>query len=348
MLPLLSARCPGIGSYLPALHETLVAFDEIPEPIEDECGKWAAQYAPVHAVAHWEDSQRKTGNYDQAYDVAADEAERLLGVVARDIMPKFLDHYAAACGKTRTNAFPCSPRTSSYETIPAMIRWLFRWLFRLLILLVVLVAAAILLLDTIAREITEHRIQQRTGLEARIGRMHVGLLEPRLTIENLVIYNGVEFGGSPLLEMPELHLECDRNPLFSANYHFKLVRFNLARLNVVEDTKGRNLDMLEKKLNKSNGPVITQPILKKKTTGTNAFPQIDALNLSLGRATYINLKNPRKVDELQLDVRNQIYTDIHSPSQIESILLVILLNRHNMLGSDGQFWADVLGLQKAK
>jgi uncharacterized protein involved in outer membrane biogenesis len=230
-----------------------------------------------------------------------------------------------------------------------MIRWLFRWLFRLLILLVVLVVAAILLLDTIAREITEHRIQQRTGLETRIGRMHVSLLEPRLTIENLVIYNSAEFGGSPLLDMPELHLECDRNPLFSANYHFKIIRLNLARLNVVEDTKGqRNLDVLRKQFKKSNGPIITQPILKKKATGTNAFPQIDTLNLSLGRATYVNLKNPRKVDELQLDIRNQIYKDIHSSPQIQSILLVILLSRHNMLGSDGQFWADVLGLQKPK
>ena len=102
-----------------------------------------------------------------------------------------------------------------------MIKWLFRWLFRLLILLVVLVVAAILLLDTIAREVTEHRLQQQTGLEVRIGRMRVGILEPKLTIENLVIYNSAGFGGSPLLDAPELHVECDRNPFFHPGFSFQ-------------------------------------------------------------------------------------------------------------------------------
>jgi uncharacterized protein involved in outer membrane biogenesis len=228
-----------------------------------------------------------------------------------------------------------------------MIRWVFRWLFRLLILLVVLAIAAILLLDTIVREITEYRLQQRTGLEVKIGKMHVSFSQPRLTIENLVIYNSAEFGGSPLLDLPELHVECDRNPLFHSNYHFKLIRFNLARVNVVEDTRGlRNLDALKKQLKKSGPSVITQPILKnKKPPETNAFPQIDTLNLSLGRATYTSMKNPRQVEELALDIRNQVYKDVHSSTQLQSILLVILLSRHNLLGSDGQFWMNVFGMQ---
>jgi hypothetical protein len=230
-----------------------------------------------------------------------------------------------------------------------MIRWLFRWLFRLLILLVALVVAAILLLDTIVREVTTYRLQQKTGLEVKIGRMHVGILDPRLTIENLVIYNSAEFGGSPLIDMPELHLECDRNPLFHVNYHFKLVRFNLARLGVVEDKKGRrNLDVLGERLKKTGDVSIMQPVLKNKATSKNVYPQIDTLNLSLGRATYMSMKNPGKVDELSLDVRNQVYTEIKSPAQVNNILLVILLSRHNLLGEDGRYWMDVLGVQKTK
>jgi len=230
-----------------------------------------------------------------------------------------------------------------------MMKWLFRWLFRLLILLVVLVVAAILLLDTIAREITEYRLQQQTGLEVRIGRMRVGLLDPRLTIENLVIYNSAGFGGSPLLDAPELHVECDRNPFFHPSFHFKLVRINLARLNLVEDAKGRkNLNELWKQLQKPGAARTSTPTVKSHSTGTNGFPRIDTLNLSLGRATYISLKNPGKVDELVLDVRNQIYTDVSSPAQMQNILLVILLSRHNLLGGDGQYWLDALGLPKMK
>jgi uncharacterized protein involved in outer membrane biogenesis len=226
-------------------------------------------------------------------------------------------------------------------------RWLFRWLFRLLILSIVLVVAAILLLDTIVREITERRIEQTTGLDVKIGRMRVGIFEPRMTIENFVLYNSAEFGGSPLLDVPELHVECDRSPLLHANYHFTLVRLNLARLNVVEDKNGRkNLEVLDKHLKKSGNGPIESDVVQPNTAGKGRFRQIDTLNLSLGRATYINMKNPGKVDELPFEVRNQIYTNINSAAQVQNILLAIMVNRHNLLGGDGQYWLDVLGLQK--
>ena len=78
-------------------NETLVPFDEISEPLRTELSDWAIKYAPIHAVAHWDDRQRKSvGNYDQAYEDAADEAEILLGFAGRQLMPKFLEHYPAA------------------------------------------------------------------------------------------------------------------------------------------------------------------------------------------------------------------------------------------------------------
>jgi uncharacterized protein involved in outer membrane biogenesis len=228
-----------------------------------------------------------------------------------------------------------------------LLRWVFRWLFRLLILLILLAVAGLLLLDTIAREITIHRLEKRTGLEVKIGRMNVGLFQPRLTIENLVIYNRAEFGGSPLLDLPELHLECDRSPLFYTDFHFKLVRLNLARLNLVEDAKGRrNLGMLNQQLQKSGGTPGWEPGAGNSAATAKHFPRIDTLNLSLGRATYMNMKNPRRVSELVFDVHNQVYTAVTNNYQIQTLLLAILINRQNLLGPDGQFWLNALGLPK--
>ena len=49
----------------------------------------------VHAVAHWDDRQRKrVGNYDAAYESAAQEAEKLLAYAGTQLAPKFLDAYA--------------------------------------------------------------------------------------------------------------------------------------------------------------------------------------------------------------------------------------------------------------
>ena len=227
-------------------------------------------------------------------------------------------------------------------------RWLFRWLFRLLILLVVLVVAAFLLMDTIAREITERRIEKATGFEARIGHMRVSIFEPRLTIEHLIVYNSADFGGSPMIDIPELHVEYSRSPLFYSNYHFKLIRLDLARLNVVEDKQGiKNLDVLEKN-SKKHDKADEESSDDKTKDDKKGFRKIDTLNLSLGRATHLDLRNPGKVEELNVDLRNAIFTDVESDPQLNRILTLILMTRENLLDTRGQHWMDVLGLGKKK
>src|SRR5215468_305777 len=75
MLPLLTRDVRETGLICQHCSDTLVPFDEIPEAVRIELDNWALQYAPVHAVAHWDDRQRKSaGNYDRAFEQAAKEA----------------------------------------------------------------------------------------------------------------------------------------------------------------------------------------------------------------------------------------------------------------------------------
>lgn len=96
MLPLLSRDVMKTG--LTCLHcaETLVPVEEIPEDLQKAVRDWAAEYEPIHAVAHWDDDQQKASrNYDRAYDDAGLRAENLLAFAGRDLTPRFLEHYAA-------------------------------------------------------------------------------------------------------------------------------------------------------------------------------------------------------------------------------------------------------------
>ena len=78
LLPLLTRDVRESGLICQHCNETLVPFDEIPEALRAELDAWAARYAPVHAVAHWDDRQRKSaGNYDQAYENAAERGRTL-------------------------------------------------------------------------------------------------------------------------------------------------------------------------------------------------------------------------------------------------------------------------------
>ena len=96
MLPLVTRDVRDAGLICQHCNDTLVPFDEIPETVRSDLEIWAEQYAPVHAVAHWDDRQRKSaGDYEHAYDNAAKEAEALLSRLGTQITPKLLELYPA-------------------------------------------------------------------------------------------------------------------------------------------------------------------------------------------------------------------------------------------------------------
>jgi hypothetical protein len=94
MLPLLTRDVREAGLICQHCNETLVAFEDIPEGVRPSLETWAERYGPVHAVAHWDDAQRKSsGDYDRAYEKAAKDAERLLAEAGAYIAKGLLDFY---------------------------------------------------------------------------------------------------------------------------------------------------------------------------------------------------------------------------------------------------------------
>src|SRR5208283_2852743 len=95
-LPLLTRDVKTEGLICQHCNEILVPFDELSAEFRALLEPWANQYEPVHAVAHWDDRQRKrAGNYDAAYETAALSAEKLLATAGGELAPKLLDSYAA-------------------------------------------------------------------------------------------------------------------------------------------------------------------------------------------------------------------------------------------------------------
>jgi hypothetical protein len=95
-LPLLTRDVHNAGLICEHCSETLVPFEEISAELRPALEAWAKNYEPVHAVAHWDDRQRRrAGNYDDAYENAAKQAEQLLAYNGRELAPKLLNSYAA-------------------------------------------------------------------------------------------------------------------------------------------------------------------------------------------------------------------------------------------------------------
>jgi hypothetical protein len=110
MLPLLTRDVSDAGLICQHCNDTLVPFDEIPAALRSDVESWASQYALVHAVAHWDDRQRKSGgNYDRACENAAKEAEVLLARAGSQLAPKLLEFYPAVVWEDQDECLEVRP-----------------------------------------------------------------------------------------------------------------------------------------------------------------------------------------------------------------------------------------------
>jgi hypothetical protein len=110
MLPLLTREVREAGLICQHCSETLVAFDEIPAALQGELEAWASEYSLVHAVAHWDDRQRKTArDYDRAFENAAEQAERLLAQAGGTLAPKLIEFSPAVVWEDQDECLEVRP-----------------------------------------------------------------------------------------------------------------------------------------------------------------------------------------------------------------------------------------------
>ena len=214
-------------------------------------------------------------------------------------------------------------------------KFIIKWGIRVLILAVVLVVAFFLSLDSILRVVAEHNIRDQLGVDAEIGRFHMGLLDPVIQIENLKIYNPSNFDGTKFVEIPEIYVEYDRETLKnSGQFHVTLARFNLSELDIVKNESGEtNILSLgvtmptKEELKKSKG-------LEKLSKKYNLkFTGIDVLNVSVGKFKYIDLKDPKNNREQALDIQNQVIKNIKQPADLAGLVVLIALRSGDFLQS---------------
>jgi uncharacterized protein involved in outer membrane biogenesis len=217
---------------------------------------------------------------------------------------------------------------------------IFKWLFGIALVLVVLAVVFLLSLDTLLRVSAESSIRAQTGMDVEIGKFHLGLLKPVVTIRDLKIHNPPAFGGTPFLDIPEIHVEYDRDALAKSQVHLTLVRFSLAELDIVKNEAGQtNLFALGVgvPLASKPAPDAGKADLKifRQRTGFD-FAGIDALNVSVGTARFIDLKNPANNREQKFAIDNFVVKNIKSPADLTGLTLLIGLR-------GGDFFRNVFG-----
>jgi uncharacterized protein involved in outer membrane biogenesis len=192
---------------------------------------------------------------------------------------------------------------------------LIKWLFLLILLAFALCVGLLLSKDAIAKAAAEQQIRAHTGMDVKIGRFSIGLLSPVVTIENFKLYNTPEFGGTPFLDIPELHLEYDRAAFARRQLHITLLRLNLAELTLVRNDTGKT----------NIASFASAPAPKVKTTNMVQFVGVDVMNLSVGQAHYIDLKNLRNNRQLNANLKNQVFRNVKTTGDLYGVLILLWL-----------------------
>ncbi len=116
LLPLLTRDVLESGLVCQHCLATAVPFADIPKQLHKDVRAWADEYATVHAVAHWDDRQRKSaGDYDRAYEEAASAAEALLASAGQHMLPKFLEFYPVTIWEDQDECLEVRPEDISFQ-----------------------------------------------------------------------------------------------------------------------------------------------------------------------------------------------------------------------------------------
>jgi hypothetical protein len=204
----------------------------------------------------------------------------------------------------------------------------------LFLLLILLVVIAVFSIDPILRVVIQNRIRAQTGMDAEIGKFSLGLIEPTMTIKDFKLYNSPEFGGTPFLNIPEIHVEYDRSALTKSELHVTLLRFNLGELDIVKNQAGQT----------NVFALAAMPVAKKSGGGGGGgksftrqtgleFTGIDALNVSVGRAKFIDLGDQRNNREQIFGIENCVIKNVKSEKDLTALAVFIALRGGDFFSS---------------
>jgi hypothetical protein len=215
-----------------------------------------------------------------------------------------------------------------------VIKFIFKWLLRFLILGVVLIIIFFLSFNSILRLLIEHNIYTQTGMEAEIGKFHLGLATPVIEIKDFKLYNPPAFAGTPFLKIPEIRVEYDPKALAHRELHITLLRFNLGEVDIVKNEKGEtNIFSLGLALPTKDSLAKNHDLDDfKKRTGFN-FKGIDVLDVSVGTAKFIDLKHPNNNRSQRIDIENWPVRNIKNPADLSGLVLFIYLRSDNFFNS---------------
>ena len=230
---------------------------------------------------------------------------------------------------------PVSPKSMRQDPSPdtpsprTWRRRLFKAALIFVFIILVLAGLALLLVDPVIKAMAEKRLTRSFGMKVTIDDLDVGIFRSEITISGLKIFHRQEFGGQPLLEMPELYVDYNWKALRQRKVlHFERVRLHLQRVNLVADTTGKTFfNQYKQSISQSRRPVSTsktQPTSGEKQKQARGFSGIDELKLTLGKLRVTDMRRPGWSREYGVNIPNAVFRDLRTRDDFETMFLQLI------------------------
>jgi uncharacterized protein involved in outer membrane biogenesis len=203
---------------------------------------------------------------------------------------------------------------------PLRLRRVIRVLLVLCGLALLALVALVASFDWLVKRSMMLALSRTTGGDVQIARVQVGFRQGLFHVEQLRLLNPPEFGGGPMLDLPEFYVSYDQAAAATNALHLKEVRLNLAEIGIVIDAQGRtNLLSLGGGLQKLSDSQ-TNKMSKLNFTG------IDKLTVSLGQVTTVDLRTPGHTNVIRLGLRNEVLRNVRTEADLMPLVFKLLLS----------------------
>lgn len=201
------------------------------------------------------------------------------------------------------------------------IKTVLKWVLAAVGALLVLCIALFVFKDVLLREISEHRVERETGLNASIGSFHLDLGATSVRITDFRLHNPPGFGDGLLLQMPEMFLQVDRQASTNGALRFREARVHLSELNVVKNAQGEtNIVGLQERLSRKS---------RKQSDSDDdkglEFTGIGELRVNVGTVRYEDMQNPALNQTFNIGISNEVVTTINNEKDLETWAAAFLM-----------------------
>jgi hypothetical protein len=229
----------------------------------------------------------------------------------------------------------------------AFLKWTLRFLWWLTFVAITIVLLAFVYRNWMIKQVMEKEARTVLGLgDAEAENLSVGVLEPKVTFGNLKLYNTADFGGGLFMDVPELHVEYDRDALKRHEIHLKLVLVVVKELDVVKNSSGAtNIASILKTV---APPSPTGGGRKFAPVNGYTFTGIDVLNFSLASARLVDLKDQKRNATVNINLQDIIVKNVKTPADLQSLRDQISSRGGHLVGLPGATTASTAAPTKPK